>query len=80
MAEVIQLPKRRDDSGEFWEPFIDGTQLADRLSVGLRTVERWQSEGMPSEKFGRARRYQLGRCVEWLRGRSLPSTTERGPA
>lgn len=72
-AQLLPFPSRMVD-GRAFEPHISGKELADRLSVSIRTVERWQSEGMPSEKFGRARRYQHQRCVEWLRGRSVRDT------
>ena len=45
---------------------ISREELADRLSISLRTVDHWvKTQGMPSKKFGSARRFDLEQVMAW---------------
>ena len=52
------------------EVYINRQQLAQRLGVGLTTVDAWRVEGMPSHTWGlRVRRFRFSECEQWLRKR-----------
>lgn len=53
------------------EPYATRRELAELLQVGVRTIDGWVAEGMPSETWGmaRTRRFLPSRCVAWLRER-----------
>lgn len=59
---VRELPIRED------EPYLTRQELAEKLRTGVSTVDEWRRQGMPSEQWGkRTRRFQLSRCLAWLR-------------
>ena len=41
-------------------------EVAKYLKVTERTVQNWQSEGMPYKKFGRIVRFDLKEVMRWL--------------
>lgn len=50
--------------------YLTRRQLAEHLGVSSRTVERWEKDGCPVEKWGkRLVRYRLVRVEPWLRTR-----------
>jgi hypothetical protein len=53
---------------------LDRVHLAQALSVSEKTVVRLTAEGMPYVKLVEAKRYELDRCLEWLRARGESST------
>lgn len=64
MADVVPI------RGEA-EAYLTRRQLARRFQVSERTIDRWTSEGMPGELWGRrTRRFQLPRVEAWLKGRN----------
>lgn len=64
-GQVVVFPERRVD-GEVWEAWIDEVAVARHFGVSARTVRRWRREGMPSRKWGAARRFRLSACERWL--------------
>lgn len=63
-ARIIAFPERRRD-GELWEPWVDEQRVALHFDVSTRTVRRWREDGMPSQQFGRSRRFRLTQCERW---------------
>lgn len=51
------------------EPFLKYEQLAGLMGVSERTLKRWLRLGMPSYKWGGARRFLLSECVAWAQAR-----------
>jgi excisionase family DNA binding protein len=52
------------------ELYLTRRQLADRLGLGLSTVDKFVRLGMPSMTWGiRTRRFQLSAVERWLRER-----------
>lgn len=57
---------------ELPEPYVTRAQLATRLGVSVRTVDRLVADGAPSEQWGlRARRFRVSEVTEWVRSREL---------
>lgn len=53
------------------ERYVTREQLADVMGVSVSTVDRWVSEGMPSETWGlRARRFLPSQAIAWARERA----------
>jgi phage terminase Nu1 subunit (DNA packaging protein) len=54
------------------EPWLTKPRLADYFQVSERTIERWQSAGMPCLRMplGRTVRYRVSSCEAWLEGRT----------
>lgn len=57
------------------EPLVTKQQLAEHLSVSVRSIERWQHEGLPVKRLwtrredGRAPiRYRISEVEAWLEG------------
>jgi hypothetical protein len=48
----------------------DRRGIARALAVGTSTVDRLRREGMPFVWIGDSPRFELVRCLEWLRGRA----------
>lgn len=61
MGDVIGLPLREQ------ERYVKRPELARLLGVSESTVKRWMRAGLPSEKWGGARRFLPSRCVAWVR-------------
>jgi excisionase family DNA binding protein len=51
------------------EPWLDTRQIAEHLGMGVRWVQLRTAEGMPSQKFGRARRFRVSEVERWLTDR-----------
>lgn len=52
------------------EPYLTRAQLADRMGVSVKTVDRMVAAGMPSETWGlRSRRFLASRALAWARTR-----------
>jgi hypothetical protein len=52
------------------EPYVTRSDLAAKLCVSVKTVDRWVSQGMPSETWGlRSRRFRVSLALAWLRQR-----------
>lgn len=66
-ARIIPFPERQRD-GEVWEPWVDENRVAAHFGVSTRTVRRWRDAGMPSQAFGRSRRFRLTQCERWHEG------------
>jgi hypothetical protein len=64
-AQVIDLPRRTE-----WEPFLTKRDLAQHYRVTVRTIETWQSKGMPSRLRGGKRLYRLSEVEAWHEGES----------
>lgn len=60
LAPVIQLPRRTD-----WEPYLTKAELAQHYRCTQRTIENWQSAGMPSRLRGRRRLYRVSEVEAW---------------
>lgn len=55
------------------EAYLNRQQLAAHLGLSLRTITKFDGEGMPSHRWGpRTVRYRLSECEAWLaeRGRA----------
>lgn len=65
-ARVIAFPAHRRAGTE---AFVTARQLAAHLGMSLSWVEKRTAEGMPSYKFGRARRYRVSEATRWLGAR-----------
>lgn len=62
---VVGFPGRREP-----EPYLSRAELAQRLRVSVKTVDRWKRAGMPHETWGlRTPRFLQSRCEAWLRAR-----------
>lgn len=48
---------------------LDRAGLAGALDVSTKTLDRLRSEGLPELTIGDAPRFELERCLEWLRAR-----------
>ena len=44
-------------------------ELAIRLRISMRTVRRWEDEGMPTHRRHRTARYPLPQIREWMKAR-----------
>jgi excisionase family DNA binding protein len=52
------------------ELYLTRRQLAERLGIGLSTVDKFVRLGMPSYTWGiRTRRFRVSECERWLRER-----------
>jgi phage terminase Nu1 subunit (DNA packaging protein) len=52
------------------ELYLTRKQLAEKLNIGLSTVDKFVRLGMPSQTWGiRTRRFRLSECERWLRER-----------
>jgi excisionase family DNA binding protein len=52
------------------ELYLTRKQLAEKLNIGLSTVDKFVREGCPSHTWGiRTRRFRLGEVESWLRAR-----------
>lgn len=70
-ARVYRFPDRHTPDGQLVEAWITGPELASLLDIrSLRTLDNWRGLGMPSGKFGRARRYQYTQVLAWLNVRA----------
>jgi hypothetical protein len=47
--------------------FLTCKELAIVLRISLRTVRRWEKEGMPAQRCHRTARYPLPQIREWLK-------------
>jgi hypothetical protein len=59
--------RRRATVGSFplHEPWVDERALARYFSVTPRTIRRWAAAGMPSRRFGGARRFRISEAERW---------------
>lgn len=65
-GRVIAFPAQRTS-----EPWVDIRTLAAALCMSESFIEKAvRKEGLPSEKFGRSRRYRVGEVERWLVERS----------
>jgi hypothetical protein len=52
------------------ERYVSRAELAEMMSVSVKTIDRLVSEGMPSETWGmRTRRFLPSRALAWARSR-----------
>ena len=51
---------------------LTSEELANVLRISIRTVRRWEQEGMPTQRRHRIARYSLPQIREWMKagGRS----------
>jgi excisionase family DNA binding protein len=49
--------------------YCTSKDLQDRLKVDRSTIYRWRKEGMPSEKWGYAVRFDYEAVLEWLKNK-----------
>lgn len=52
------------------EPWLTRKGLAKHFAVSERTVQRWQTEGLPYTGRGRTIRYRLSEANSWFEGQS----------
>ncbi len=64
-GRVIAFPPRFDAGGGVWEPWVDERVIARHFGTSARTIRRWRELGMPSRRFGGARRYRVSECEAW---------------
>jgi excisionase family DNA binding protein len=60
-AKIIQFPTRPGH-----EPAMTAAQLATELGMSERWIAYQVAAGMPSHKYGRARRFRLTEVERWL--------------
>jgi excisionase family DNA binding protein len=53
--------------------------LQERLSVSRATLNRWLADGMPSEKLGGVRLFDLEQVTAWIATRAKPNEPRRRP-
>jgi excisionase family DNA binding protein len=52
------------------EVYLTRRQVAERLNVGLSTLDKYVREGMPSYQWGlRIRRFKFSEVERWLKAR-----------
>lgn len=78
---------RGANQGRYTEPLLTKADLAGRLAVGTRTVERWISDGLPTRNVGPGVRVAPHDAEVWLARRfgiesdlAPRSATRRGAA
>lgn len=57
------------------EVYVTREELARELKVSTRTIDRWRTQGMPSELWGPrsgTRRFPRAAAVAWARSRGGP--------
>ena len=61
------------------ERYVKAGELAELMGVSVRTINRWVTEGMPSEDWGmsRTRRYVPSQSIEWAHARATRDKMER---
>jgi excisionase family DNA binding protein len=64
-AQVLQFPKRPGA-----ERMLTAAELAELLGMSERWIAYRVKEGMPSQRYGRARRFRLTDVDAWLQRRS----------
>lgn len=64
-AKIIQFPQRPG-----FEPALTAKQLADALGMSERWIAYRVKEGMPSHRYGRARRFRISEVESWLQRRA----------
>ncbi len=50
------------------EPLVSRRRVSEHFGVSERTIQRWQTDGMPHLARGRTVRYRLSDCEAWLEG------------
>lgn len=65
-AQVLAFPARTVEGGGLWEPWLDEQTVARHFGVSPRTVRRWRTQGLPSQKWRGVRRFRLSQCEAWL--------------
>ena len=59
------------------ERYVTRQEMADIMSIGLRTLDYWVKDGMPSETFGKRRRYFLpSEAIRWAREQGEKATEQ----
>jgi excisionase family DNA binding protein len=51
------------------ESWLTKPQLAERLNVSVRWIDKQRTEGMPCHKWGGVVRFRLSEVERWLEGR-----------
>jgi excisionase family DNA binding protein len=64
-AKVIQFPQRAG-----FERALTVQELAEALGMSERWIAYRVREGMPSRRYGRARRFRLSEVEAWLQRRA----------
>jgi len=54
-------PRARDDA------FLTSKELATVLKISIRTIRRWQREGLPTHRRKRVLRFPLTQIREWMK-------------
>jgi excisionase family DNA binding protein len=63
---AVRRPAREPAVAEF-EAYLTKRQVAERLAVGVRTLERMvATEGLPSHRVGGQRRFLWSEIVAWI--------------
>lgn len=62
----------RSSASEQREAYVDRAELARLMKVSTRTIDRFITEGMPSETWGLARRryFLASECIDWAQRRT----------
>jgi hypothetical protein len=50
-------------------PYLRRSEVAERYSVAVRTIDNWSKMGLPSVKINRVRRFDIRETDAWLSGR-----------
>lgn len=48
---------------------ISRSTLADRLDVNVRTIERWEKDGLPTIKIRQTVRYDFEDVEKWMKSK-----------
>jgi excisionase family DNA binding protein len=54
-------------SGARADDFLTSKELATVLKISIRTVQRWEHEGMPTHRRHRTARFPLSQIREWMK-------------
>lgn len=64
MGDVVGIPVPEP------ERYVTRKRMAEIMGVSLKTIDRFVSEGMPSETWGLSRRmFRPSSSIAWARGR-----------
>lgn len=67
-SQAAQVLAFRPRAGQ--EAWVTKPHLAAHLGMSERWIEMRVRDGMPSQRFGRSRRFRISEVESWLAGRS----------
>ena len=62
------------------EPWLSKAQVAAHLGASMRTVNRWQHEGLPFRRIGGVNRYRVSEVEAWVTDQNPAGPEDPDPA